>query len=252
MKKTILGLGLVAILAGVGLAQVDSKTSSTASVSKNGGSIDLQSGTQIAAQLQNSIDVQKARVGDEVVLKTTTAIKQNGKTVIDKGATLYGRVTEVQQKTKNNGESKVGILFDKLQQGSNQLPINAVITSITKVQAQTSIDDSMDSDISGGASTQTSTNSSSKNDSGLIGGVKNTVGSVVNTTTKTAGKVANKVGKTVTGTTETALNNIQISQSADASVNGGATLSLPNKNLRLDKGVIFNLNVSESTTVRTN
>ena len=123
MKKTILGLSLVAILAGVGLAQVDSKTSSTVnnstSVSKNGGNIDLQSGTQIAAQLQNSIDVQKAKVGDQVILKTTTAIKQNGKTVIDKGATLSGRVTEVQRKTKDNAGSKVGILFDKLQQGGN-------------------------------------------------------------------------------------------------------------------------------------
>ena len=170
--------------------------------------------------------------------------------MVDKGAMLFGHITEVQRKTKDNSTSKVSILFDKLQQGGNQLPINAVITSITQGQAQTSIDDSANSDISGSSTTQTSTKNSKNG--GLIGGVENTVGSAVHTTTQTAGKVVNKVGKTVNGTTDTVLNNIQISQSADASANGGSTLSLQNGNIRLDKGVTFNLNVSESTSVGNN
>ena len=252
MKKTILGLGLIFILASIGLSQ----TSSTASVSGNNDSIGLQSGTQIAAQLQNSIDVQKVKVGDQVVLKTTGAIKQNGKTVIDKGAILFGHITEVQQKTKSNPTSKIGILFDRLQQRGNQFLINATITSITQVQTQASSDDSIDSDVSGSSSTNTSTTPSNNSNGGFIHGVGNAVGSAINATTRTVGKVANAAGQTVKNTAQDVvggtLKNVQISQSTDASANGGSTLSLPNGNLHLYKGVTFNLSVSESSTIRSN
>jgi hypothetical protein len=257
MNKTILGLGLVLVLAGVGAAQkkvdtnASSTMSSTNSASKNGGNVGLQSGTQIAAQLQSSLDVQKAKVGDQVVLKTTKAIKQNGQVVVDKGARLFGRVTEVQQKTKGSAMSKVGILFDRLEQGGNQLPINAVITSITQAQATTSIDDMGNSDISGGSSTRTSTPSSGGNSGGLLGGVGNAVGGVVNTTTQTVGTVANTAGQTVGNTTRAVggtLKGIQISQSTDASANGSSTLSLQNGNLHLDKGTTFNLSLNQSVS----
>lgn len=255
MKKTILGLGLVFTLVGTGLAQkVDSKASTSAdsktTINKNGGDLAIQSGTQIAAQLQNSLDVKKAKVGDQVVLKTTKAIKQNGKTVIDKGSRLVGRVTEVQQKADGNAMSKVGILFDKIEQGGQQLPINAVVTSVTQTRAQTNINDTLDSDISGNSSTRTTTQSS--NNGGLLGGVGNTVGSVVNTTTQTAGSATNTVGQTVGNTTRTVggtLRGIQVSQSTDASAEGGSLLSLQGGNLRLEKGATFNLSLSSSTSV---
>lgn len=259
MKNNILGLGLVLALCGTGIAQkVDSKASSTVnnstSINKNDGNVDLQSGTQIAAQLQNSIDVKKAKVGDQVVLKTTKSIKQNGQVVIQKGSRLYGRVTEVQQKTKGNAMSKIGILVDRLEQGENQFPISAVITSITQARAQTSMDDRVDSDISGSTSTRTSTQSSGSS-GGLLGGVGNTVGNVVKTSTDTLGNVTNTVGQTAGSTTRAVggtLNGVQISQSANASTSGASTLSLQNENLRLDKGITLNLSVSQSATVRKN
>src|SRR4051812_11009840 len=101
MKKLLLGICLITLLSGAGLAQkVDTKASSRASsktsVSKNGGDAVLQSGTQLSGQLQNSLDVQKAKVGDQVVLKTTSAVKENGRVVVDRGSRLIGRVTEVQ------------------------------------------------------------------------------------------------------------------------------------------------------------
>jgi len=57
-------------------------------------------------------------VGDEVVLKTTQAIKSEGRTVVGRGARLIGHVTEVEQKTKANGQSRIGLIFDRLEKGS--------------------------------------------------------------------------------------------------------------------------------------
>ena len=38
----------------------------------------LESGTSLDAKLLSTLDVKKSKVGDEVVLKTTKSIKQNG------------------------------------------------------------------------------------------------------------------------------------------------------------------------------
>src|SRR6185503_13144176 len=66
--------------------------------------VTLDSGTRLSGELQNSIDVRKAKVGDQVVLKTTQALKSGGRTVVKKGSRLVGRVTEGAQTTKGNGE----------------------------------------------------------------------------------------------------------------------------------------------------
>jgi hypothetical protein len=253
MKKTILGLGIVLTLAGASIAQrVDSRAGASAEsntkISKKGGDLDLQSGTQIAAQLENQLDVRRAKVGDQVFLKTSKAVKQNGKTVINKGSKLVGRVTEVSQKAGGNGMSKVGILFDRLEQGGQQLPINAMITSVTQAGAQASVDDTFDSDISARNSTQTSASSGG----GLLSGVGNTVGGVANGATNTVGSVANAAGRTVNGTTRTVgntLRGVRVSQSTDASAEGGSLLSLQGGDLRLEKGTTFNLSLSSSTSI---
>jgi hypothetical protein len=259
MRRIVLGLGLVFVLSITGLAQKSStrasgSATSNTSASKNGKNIDIASGTQITGQLQNSLDVQKAKVGDEVVLKTTSAVKQNGQVVIQKGSRLIGHVTEVQQRAKGQAASKVGVLFDTLAQGGNQIPISAVITSITQARASSSVGDDISSDVSGSSSTTASTRSSGGG-GGLLGGVGNTVGGIVNSTTQTVGGVTNTVGQTVGNTTQTVggtLRGIQISQSTDASASGGSTLSLNGGNLRLDKGTTFNLSLSESASVHNN
>jgi hypothetical protein len=258
MRRIVLGLGLVFVLSITGLAQKSStrasgSATSNTSASKNGKNIDIASGTQITGQLQNSLDVQKAKVGDEVVLKTTSAVKQNGQVVIQKGSRLIGHVTEVQQRAKGQAASKVGVLFDTLAQDGNQIPISAVITSITQARASSSVGDDISSDVSGSSSTTASTRSSGGG--GLLGGVGNTVGGIVNSTTQTVGGVTNTVGQTVGNTTQTVggtLRGIQISQSTDASASGGSTLSLNGGNLRLDKGTTFNLSLSESASVHNN
>lgn len=267
MKKYILGVGLVLTLSGAVLAQTTSTSGSgsaknNTSIAKDGSAVSIASGTQIAAELQKSLNVEKVKVGDEVVLKTTKAIKQNGQVVVAKGSKLIGRVTEVQQRAKGEAGSKISLLFDTLHQGDTSMPITASIMSVTNVAARTAVNDSVYAD-STATSTTSARTTSSQTSGGLLGGVGSTVGGVVNTTTSTVGGVAGAATNTVGGVTNTAgetlgtttgavggtIRGLTISQSADASANGSSTLSLTGGNLKLDKGTTFNLALSESASV---
>lgn len=268
MKRLLLIVLTLAVSTTVAVAQ-KTKTSGNASagnetsVSKQGREVNLASNTALAAQLENSLDVRRAKAGDTVVLKTTQALKQNGEVIVPKGAKLIGRVTEVQQRTKANGESRIGVAFDRLQKGALDMPITASIVSITHARSQTrAMDSSLESETMSSSSTSTTTRSTGGQGSGgLLGGVGNTVGGAVNTTTSTVGNVAgtttSAVGSTVGATTNTAgnltgsLKGLQITQSTSASAEGGSTLSLNTGNLRLESGTTFNLLVSTSTNAGT-
>lgn len=245
MRKIFYCTALLLTLVVVGLGQSEKGSSK---------SVHLDSGTRIDGQLQSTVDVKKARVGDEVILKTTRSIKQNGKTIVPKGAKLLGRVTEVAQRSKQNSVSRLGMIFDRLQGGSLSTPINASIVSVTNTAANARIlDDS--ADVFGSSSTTTSGSGSTQTrGGGLLGGVTNTVGGVVNTTTQTVGgatnSVVNTAGNTVGSTTGTLANGIQISNSTSASAQTGTTLSAANRNIRLEKGATIQLQLNSS--VRSN
>jgi hypothetical protein len=255
MSKYTLTVALVLLLsAGATFAQeTTTSASGAASTAVNGQAGNLQAGTRLAAQLQNTLDVRNARVGDEVVLKTTEAIKSNGRTIVNKGARLIGRVTDITQKTRANGESRIGLLFDRLESGSLDAPINATITSITQAATRTRVnDEDINSDARARSNTSSRTSSRQPSNGGLLGGVTGTVGNVLGSTTQTAGDVVGgttgAVGETVGGVTQ-GVGGIRISQSTDASVEGGSTLSLTGGNLRLEKGTAFNLRLNQATSV---
>ncbi len=206
----------------------------------------LVSETSISGELQKSVDVNDAKVGDQVDLKITKSIRQNGEVVIPKGANLLGRITEVQKRTKQNSGSRIGMIFDRIQGERLSVPISASIVSITGAAAGASVGDSLVSDVSG--SSQASANASRSGSSGgLLGGVGSTVGGLVSTTTQTVGTVTDTVGSTAnttTGTVGRSLNGIQISTSTSGSASSSTTLSSANKNLRVEKGATFNLLVT--------
>lgn len=268
MKRTILAATLLLVCCLAINAQTTSTQASggasnqTSSAVKAGDkSINLDSGTRLAGELQSTIDARKAKVGDQVVLKTTQAIKSQGRTVVSKGSRLVGHITEVSQKTKSNGESRVGLLFDRLEGGSLNVPLTATITSIVGVRAsaRSNDDDLFASNASSSSSSRASSGASSSSSSGgLVGGVVNpttsTVGNIVGSTTAAVGSTvdstSNVVGNTTTGAGRS-LGGIQISQSSNTSVEGSSVLSLQGGNLRLDKGATFNLMLTQSASAGT-
>jgi len=279
MRRTILLIALTLVCGCAVLAQTQdtraratgsNDTSATASQANR--SINIQSDTHVAGQLQDTLDSRKAKVGDQVVLKTTQAIKSDRHVVVDKGARLLGHVTSVEQTTSANGQSQIGLLFDRLESGSLRVSITATISSITQpaTHSQASQDDMFGSDtntMTSSRSTATTQRSGgSQGGGGLLGGLTNTAGGVVNTTTSAVGGVASSatsaVGSTVHSTTTVAgqttagvgrsLGGIQINESSSTSAQGGSTLSLQGGNLRLEKDITFNLVISQSASAGKN
>jgi hypothetical protein len=263
MSKPIVALGLSMVCATAAFAQQQRTTatangSSSSSISKNEKELGIQSGTNLSAQLENALDVKKARVGDRVVLKTTEAIKANGRTVAAKGSRLVGRVTDVQRKASANGGSRIGLVFDQLENGSLVAPISATITSVTQARAATMLDDDGFGGGVSGRSSNSGTASAGGSGGGLLGGVGNTVGGVTNA----VGGVANTAGGVVNSTAETAggvaggagrsLGSIQILESTGASTEGGSTLSLSGKDMKLEKGTMFRLRLDQAGQVGSN
>jgi hypothetical protein len=266
MKRTILALGLTLVFAAAAYAQkAESRASgevgnqTSATMNQAGKNINLESGTRITGELQNTIDVRKARVGDQVILKTTQAIKSGGRTVVGKGSRLVGRVTEVAQKTKGNGESRIGILFDRLEQGSLEMPIAATISSITsgRASARANNQDGFGSNAgAGGSASSSSSARSSSGGGGLLGGVGSTVNSTTSTVGGVVGGTTSAVGSTVDSTTGAvgattngvgrSLGGIRISESSSTSVEGSSVLSLQGGDLKLEKGTNFNLVLTQS------
>lgn len=256
MKRVIFAGSLVLLLSIFSFAQ---ETGSSRAASN--GRLQLDSGSSIQAELQNAVDVKKSKVGDQVVLKTTKAVKRGRETVIPKGTNLIGRITEVQQKTKDNASSRIGMVFDRIEGKNLSAPISASIVSITNAQAAAGVDDTLDTGLSGSTSSSGSVSrggSSGSGGGGLLGGVTNTAGSVAGTATQTVGGVTNTATQTVGGVTSTAgqaagsttgtlartINGIQISQSVSGSAQSSTTLSSPNRNIKLEKGVMFQLQFS--------
>lgn len=252
-------LGLVFSAAAIGQTATTSgqgSAKSSTTVSKQNGTLNIASGTEIAGELQNSLNVERAKVGDQVVLKTKKAIKQNGEVVVDKGAKLIGRVTEVKERANGEAASRIGVLFDTLKNGDMTMPVQASIVSVVNVAARATAGGT-DLWADGGTTASGSTrNSSSGSSGGLLGGATSTAGGVVNTATNTVGGVANTATNTVGGVANTAgstvastvnsVGRIQVAQSTDASASGSSTLSLTGGNLKLEKGTTFNVALSSS------
>ncbi|HKR02563.1 MAG TPA: hypothetical protein VJT09_17935 [Pyrinomonadaceae bacterium] len=256
MSKYVLTIALVIASACAAFAQettANGSASATGNVAAEGRAVNLGAGTRVMAQLQNTLDVRRAKVGDQVLLKTTEAIKSQGRTIVNKGARLIGRVTEVSQRTRANGESSVGLIFDRLESGSLEAPISATITSVTQAATRTKVNnEGVSSEGRARSSGSARTSSRQGSNGGLLGGVAGTVGGVLNTTTQTAGDVVGgttgAVGGAVGSVTE-GVGGIRISQSTDASIEGGTTLSLTGDNLRLEKGTSLGLRLNQATSV---
>ncbi len=244
MKKFNLA---IILMLGIGItifAQKDDSSNRRSKNNRTDSGSQIQSETNLSAQLQGSLDVKKSKVGDQVVLKTANAVRQNGRTVIPKGAGIIGRITEVQQKSKNNAASKISVVFERLQGKNLDTPITVSIVSITQAAGNTGFDNEADGDLRVASSASGNASGGGSSSGGLLGGIGSTVGGAANA----VGGIANTAGQTVSGATNAVgktVNGIRISQSLDVSAHGATTLSSDSNNLKLEKGLTFNLRLSE-------
>ena len=230
----------------------------------------LTSGTAMQAELNKTVDVKKAKAGDEVSAKLTQDVKSNGKVVLHKGSKLVGHVTEAQARSKENAESKLGIVFDKaVLKGGEEVSFNSVIQAVAPpLQATSSLagDESSSMGIMGRGGMGRSSGGGAPL-GGAIGGATNTAGSAVGGVASTAGNVAGSttgaVGGAANGTVGAAANGALSGTSrgvigmqglalntAAAGSAQGSVISSNTQNVKLEGGTRMVLQIAGSAAAK--
>jgi hypothetical protein len=172
-------------------ATASGNTSSSTSAKAGQSSESLSSGTAMNASLSQPVDARKNKPGDQVTAKTTEATKSEGNVVIPRGTKLIGHVTECKQRSKEEKESALGIVFDKaILKNGEEIPLNVTIRALAAAQTAASSPIGGD-DLSAGGGAVGSARASG---GGALGGVRSTAGAATGTVTNTAanaGGVAN-------------------------------------------------------------
>ena len=257
-------------------AQADKSTQSTAKANANANAkagananaqspgITLDSGSEISAEMTSALDLKKAKPGDSFKMKTSKPVKSQGKEIISKGSTITGHV---QQVTTVDKTTQATLVFDQLLDKKTQATssLSAVVTAIAKPVTATAMaqEDTMTTatpNISTRSQPRSSQQQGSQQSGGLLGGVTQTVGGVTQGVTQTVGGVTQPVigatgqlGSTVNSTAGASLSTagglIQITNDTATSAASGSTLTMANKNAKLESGTQFLLQTTSALTI---
>jgi hypothetical protein len=250
-------------------AGASGNSAGTAGVSGASGA--LSSGTTLQAELSKSLDAKKAKPGDEVNAKLTQDVKENGKVVLHKGSKLVGHVTEAQAKSKENAESKLGVVFDKaVLKGGEEVAFNGVIQAVAPpVQGALSVAGDENSSLGSGMGSGSSmggghsgggiapigaaTSAAGSTVNSATGAVGNTAGSVTNSTGAVNGAVNRTAGVAANGSLTSAAHGVVGMQgvalnTAAAGSAQGSVISSASRNIKLDSGTQMILQVTGSAT----
>jgi hypothetical protein len=232
----------------------------------------LSSGTTLQTELTKSVDAKKAKPGDEVTAKLTQDVRSNGQVVLHKGSKVIGHVTEVQAKSKENAESKLGIVFDKaVLKNGQQVEFNSVVQALAPpAQGALSLAGDANSNLGGGLGGDTGMGSGSSRGSGTgptmsspvtgaagsaVGAVNNTAGAVTNSTGAVNGAVNSTVGAAANGALNSTskgvvgMQGVALNTAAAGSAQG-SVISSAGRNVKLDSGTQMVLQVTGSAAVQ--
>jgi hypothetical protein len=103
----------------------------------------LAPGMPIYADLKSGLDSKKAKNGDAVNAQTSEAVKSSdGRTILPKGTKLIGHVAQATAKSKGDGQSALGIIFDKaILKDGGEVPLSAGIQALASPATFSSVPD---------------------------------------------------------------------------------------------------------------
>jgi hypothetical protein len=203
--------------------------SSAASASADRSGVAAGQMTSVNGQLENKLDSKSARVGDQVIVKTTEKTRTADGMEIPKGSRLIGHVTSVQAHGSGNEDSSMGIAFDRAELHNGQsMAIHSAIQSLSpaaNMAASSAADDDMAASGGGGGlrggGGAAVRGGGSAGGGGLLGGATGAVGGTVRGVGSTAGAVGSGVASTTGSVASSAV-------STTGQVAGGATAAAGN------------------------
>jgi hypothetical protein len=196
----------------------------------------------VSAELTKRIDVKKAKVGDEVDVKTTSNAKLPDGTDLPKGTKLVGKVTDVRARSNADKTSHLAFDLDRaVTKDGHELSVHAAVTSVlAPVQA-------LDSGImaGGGAGGGAAAGGGGSGMSGGSGGAAPAPASASVPMTSSSDQPASsaQVAKGAQDRVPVANMPGVVLTSADG-VSSAGSLDAANQNFSLDSGTKMTLNIS--------
>jgi hypothetical protein len=215
--------------------------------------------SNVSAELAQKIDSKNAKVGDEVVARTTSAAQLQG-TKLPKGTRLMGKVTDVQAKSREQHDGQLAFAFDRaVLRDGREVPIHASLRSISAPISAAAMADSSDDFAATSAPVMANAGGSARGGGGLLGGgaaaIAQTGGLVGGATSAVASAPAHVAGAaqgtmrtstglvSATGASAAVVTNLP-GLSAAASATNSAMLQASGKNVELSGGTQLVLDVS--------
>lgn len=133
MNKFLVATAAACLLAASAIAQPAAQAPQTgAAASAGSASHPLNVGATLQAELTKAIDTKKAKSGDEISARLAQDLKTgDGQIVMRKGSKVVGHITEATPKTKENAESRLGLVFEKaVGKDGQELIFSGVIQAI--------------------------------------------------------------------------------------------------------------------------
>jgi hypothetical protein len=91
----------------------------------------LENGSILYAEISKTVDAKKAKVGDPVTAQLLADVIGHGKILLRRDSKLMGHVTEVQARSQENPESRLGIVFEKaMPKGGQEMPFRSVLLAL--------------------------------------------------------------------------------------------------------------------------
>ncbi len=130
MKKLFKAFMIVGLL-GLGSVAAALPVPQTATNSGGSSALNIESGAILYAELSKTLDAKKAKIGDPVFALLLADILSHGKVVAHRDSKLIGHVTEVKSYTKEDSESRLGFVFEKIRlKGGEEVPFSSVLMAL--------------------------------------------------------------------------------------------------------------------------
>lgn len=183
----------------------------------------LAQGTTLLAEFSHSLNVKKLKPGDKIKATLDQDLIIGGKVLAKPESKLLGHVTEVKTKDGENGESRLGVVFDKiLLKHHQELDFQAVVQALAPPAPRRSRvdepDQMMPPPMVTGASVNTNGGTRGANTSSNSSRMTNTAG-ILATTSTGAGQVA--VGSTP-GSNPGNMSTVHVAMTNNQPMSGGA------------------------------
>lgn len=126
----VLMIAALLALASASLAQEKQESQKTCG-SSDYEPVVMENGSLLYAELSKGLDAKKVKVGDPVTAVLTADVLSHGEIIVPRNSKLTGHVSEAKPSSKEDPESHLGIVFEKVVlKGGHEVPFSSVLISL--------------------------------------------------------------------------------------------------------------------------